>query len=103
MTKEVKWMLGIAAVVGGYLLLKNGTALGLSFGADAPGVEPGDVTFARYQSAWDKAKKSGAPTFSLTGVRVFTEARERGWRFHYIYLFETPSGGRVSRTKTRVQ
>jgi hypothetical protein len=74
MKNWVKW-----ALLGGgaFLLIKavKGSSLlgGLAGGlADAPGVEQGDVTYAKYKAAWDKAKTKGDTKFRLVGVRVFT-------------------------------
>lgn len=105
MKKWVKW----ALVGGGALLLvkavKGGSLLGgLTGGADAPGVELGDVKYAVYKITWDAAKAKGAATFYYTGERVFTETEtNRKWSYRYTYTWDTFTGAYVSKQKNRVK
>lgn len=95
MTKTVKWAIGIAAAVGGYLVLKNGgLTLGLQSlgGEDAPGVmAPGDVKYSAYKAAWDSAKSKNEPEFAIDGSLKLTYGQGRTFVF-YTYTWQTTDG-----------
>lgn len=96
MTKGVKWAIGIAAALGGYLLLKNGALAATGGAADAPGVDIGDVKYDIYKFTWDNAKGSGAPYFTCQGAIV--HGGNNG-SYTWLYKYETPGGSLVSRSK----
>jgi hypothetical protein len=92
MTRNVKIALGIAAAVGGYLLLKNGALAAIGGTSDAPGVLAGDVKYSVYQAAWDTAKAQNQPYFTLVGsVKRQFNGRAVTWG----YTWETPGGSLI--------
>lgn len=100
MKKWVKW----AAVAGGALLLVkavqggglSGLLGGLTHGADAPGVELGDVTYDRYRAQWLAAQAANSPAFYCYGKLTFTVASVI---VHYRYTWESVNGSLTAKDK----
>ena len=102
MKKWVKW----ALVAGGALLLfktvKGGSLLGgLTGGADAPGVETGDVKYTAYKTKWDEAKAKGDSMFDAFGSLVFKNTAP-AFSFRWHYRWNTFDGAFRDKTKRHV-
>ena len=103
MKKWVKWalvgagaLLLVKAVKGGGLgdILKGGS--GGALGADAPGVEPGDVTYATYKEKWDQARRHNQEQFSAAGRISRSDSKGK---YHWGYFWLTSDGSYVKRVR----